>query len=183
MWRYGPVAKEQRKLGDLLRAIEALKGTDVLRADVIRAYHIRKLASLMAKKLWMWEMMPDLVPEGTVMVFGKAITPNEVEDRLKDTLDRWTGQTVNLVIVYLVSGHPPMRSDAGFIELISYVAISFPANPILDLTVVVHSLIFMSESLTRRCQRTPRGGQRTTPRLRWRRQEKTRRQRGGKRRW
>jgi hypothetical protein len=53
MWRYGPVAKEQRKLGDLLRAIEALKGTDVLRADVIRAYHIRKLASLMVKKLWM----------------------------------------------------------------------------------------------------------------------------------
>jgi hypothetical protein len=31
--------------------------------------------------------MPDSVLEGTVMVFGEAITPGEVEDRLKDTLD------------------------------------------------------------------------------------------------
>jgi hypothetical protein len=53
------------------------------------------------------------------MVSGEAITLDEVEDRLKDTLDRKTGQTVDLVIVYLVPGHPPMRPDMGFIELVS----------------------------------------------------------------
>jgi hypothetical protein len=45
----------------------------------------------MVHKLQMWEMTPDSVPEGTVMVSGEAITPGEVEDRLKDTLDRPTG--------------------------------------------------------------------------------------------
>jgi hypothetical protein len=35
----------------------------------------------------MWEMMPDSAPEGTVMVLGEAITPDEVENCLKDTLD------------------------------------------------------------------------------------------------
>jgi hypothetical protein len=54
----------------------------------------------------MWEMTLDLAAEGTVMVFGEAIAPDEVEDRLKDTLDRPMGQTADLVIVYLVPGHP-----------------------------------------------------------------------------
>jgi hypothetical protein len=40
----------------------------------------------MARKLRMWEMMPDSAPEGTVMVLREAITPGEVENCLKDTL-------------------------------------------------------------------------------------------------
>jgi hypothetical protein len=46
----------------------------------------------------MWEMTPDSTSEGTVMVSGEAITPGEVEDHLKDMLDRPTGLTVNLVM-------------------------------------------------------------------------------------
>jgi hypothetical protein len=98
----------------------------------------------------MWEMMPDLVPEGMVMVFREAITPGEVEDRLKDTLDHSTGQTVDLVIVYLVPGHPPMCPDVGFIELVSCVTITFPANSTLDLIMVVRSPIFTSKPLIHR---------------------------------
>jgi hypothetical protein len=89
-----------------------------------------------------------------------------VEDHLKDMLDHLTGQTTDLVIVYLVSGHPLMCPDVGFIELVSHVTISFPTDPMLDPTVVVHSPIFMYKSLIRRYRRTPRGRRRTMPRLR-----------------
>jgi hypothetical protein len=51
-------------------------------------------------------MTPNSASEGTVMVFGEVITPDKVEDYLKDTLDRPTGQTADLIIVYLVSSHP-----------------------------------------------------------------------------
>jgi hypothetical protein len=114
----------------------------------------------------MWEMTPNLASEGTVMVFKEAITPGEVEDHLKDMLDRLTGQTTDLVIVYLVLGHPTMHPNVGFIKLVSGVTVSFPANPILDLIMVVHSSVFMSEPLICRCRRTSRGGRRTTPRVR-----------------
>jgi hypothetical protein len=52
-WRYRLIAKEQQRLGDLLQAIETLKGAGFREVDVIRAYHIRRLAPLMAHKLWM----------------------------------------------------------------------------------------------------------------------------------
>jgi hypothetical protein len=84
----------------------------------------------------MWEMTPDSVPEGMVMVYGEAITPSE---------------TVDFVIVYLVPGHPSMHSDVGFIELVSRVIITFPANSALDLIMVIHSLIFTSEPPICRC--------------------------------
>jgi hypothetical protein len=132
----------------------------------------------MARKLWMWEMTPDSAPEGTVMVSGEAITPDEVEDRLKDMLDRPTGLTVDLVIVYPVLGHPPMCPDVGFIELVSCVAISFPTDPILDLIMVVFIPVFTSRSPIHRYQRTPRGGRRTTPLVRRRRQKRIGRRRG-----
>jgi hypothetical protein len=181
IWRYRPIATTQRKLGDLLWAIETLKVTGLRGASVIEAYHVRSLAPLMACKLRMWEMTPDSASEGTVMIFGESITPDEVEDCLDDTLDRPTGQTTNLIIVYLVPGHPPMCSDVGFIELVRHVIVSFPANPILDLTMVFCSPMFTFESSIRHYQRTSRGGQGTMPRLRRRRQERTRRWRGGER--
>jgi hypothetical protein len=94
----------------------------------------------------MWEMTPDSVLEGTVMVSGEVITPDEVEDHLKDTLDRSMGQTTDLTIVYLISGHPSMRPDMGFIELVSRVTISFPADSILDLIMGFHSRLHVRAS-------------------------------------
>jgi hypothetical protein len=135
----------------------------------------------MVRKTWMWEMTPNSALEGMVMVSGEAITPSEVEDCLKDTLDRPMGQTTHLIIVYLVPGHPPMCSDVGFIELVRHVIVFFPANPILDLTMVFCCPMFTFESSIRHYQRTSRGGQGTMPRLRRRRQERTRRWRGGER--
>lgn len=93
----------------------------------------------MARKLRMSEMTPDSASEGTVMVSGGAISPGEVEDRLKDTLGHPANPTSDLVIVYPVLGHPLMRSDTRIIELVSCVTIYLPAKPALDLTMVVCS--------------------------------------------
>jgi hypothetical protein len=99
----------------------------------------------------MWEMMPNLALEGTVMVFEEAITPNEVEDHLKDMLDHPMDQKVDLIIVYPILGHPLMHLDVGFIELVSCIAPSFPANLITDLIMVVCSSVFMSKPPIHHC--------------------------------
>jgi hypothetical protein len=44
-----------------------------------------------------------------------------------------------------------MHPDVGFIELVSRVIITFPANSALDLIMVIRSLIFMSEPPICRC--------------------------------
>jgi hypothetical protein len=58
-------------------------------------------------------MTLDSAPEGTVMIFEEAITPSEVEDCLKDTLEHPAGSTADLVLVYLFLGHPPDASGRG----------------------------------------------------------------------
>lgn len=72
----------------------------------------------MARQLWIWEMTPDSSPEGTVMVTDGAINLGEVEDRLEGAMDSLS----DLVIVYPVLSHPPMRLDAGFVALVSRAA-------------------------------------------------------------
>jgi hypothetical protein len=100
----------------------------------------------MVRKLRMWEMTSDSVPEGTMMVSEEAMTPNEVQDHLKDTMDHSTGQAMYLVIAYLVLGHPPMHPNMGFIELVSGVTTTLPADSTLDLIMVVHNPIYVQAS-------------------------------------
>ena len=72
----------------------------------------------MARQLWIWEMTPDSSPEGTVMVTDGTISPGEVEDCLEGAMD----SSSDLVIVYLVLSHPPIRLDAGFVAQVSHAA-------------------------------------------------------------
>jgi hypothetical protein len=60
MWRYGPVHKEMRRLSDLIQAVETLKAHVLRESRVIGAYHIRRLAPLMACALPMYQMTPDM---------------------------------------------------------------------------------------------------------------------------
>ena len=73
-WRYGPIKKEQKRLGDLLKAITTLKHRGLHGIGVIGAYHVRRVASLMACALPMYKMTPDSTPEGTVMVVDVALS-------------------------------------------------------------------------------------------------------------
>jgi len=53
VWRYGPIGKEQKRLGDLLKALATLKHRGLCGIGVIRAYRVRRLALLMACALSM----------------------------------------------------------------------------------------------------------------------------------
>ena len=123
MWRYGPIRKEQKRLGDLLKAIATLKGHGLRGTDIIGAYHIRRLAPLMAHALPMYKMTPDSTPKGTVMVAGEALNIVEMTQCIKESMEYPVSghptTSVDLALVYPVLGHPTMRPDVGFIELVS----------------------------------------------------------------
>ena len=82
VWRYGPIRREQKRLGDVLKAIVTLKGYGLHRTGIVKAYHVRRLAPLMAHTLPMWKMTPDSTPKGTVMVAGEALSVGEMAQRL-----------------------------------------------------------------------------------------------------
>ena len=52
------------------------------------------------------------------MVSDGAISPGEVEDRLEGAVD----SSFDLVIVYLIPGHPLMHPDTCFVALVSCAA-------------------------------------------------------------
>jgi len=63
VWRYRTIEKEQKRLGDLLKAIATLKGHGLCGTGIVGAYHIRKLAPLMARTLPLWKMTPYSMPK------------------------------------------------------------------------------------------------------------------------
>ena len=57
-WLWGPPIKEKKRMRDLLEAISFLKTHGLRRAGVIRGYHMRTVASLMAHVLLLYGMTP-----------------------------------------------------------------------------------------------------------------------------
>ena len=55
----GPPVKENKRMRDILEAITSLRNHGLHGADVIRAYHMRRVALLMAHALPLYEMTPD----------------------------------------------------------------------------------------------------------------------------
>ena len=96
-----------------------MKGRSLRGTGIVGAYHIRRLAPLMACALPMYTMMLDSTPEGTVMVAGEALNVGETAQRIKEAMECLIDLSVDLALVYLVLGHPAMPSNAGFIELVS----------------------------------------------------------------
>ena len=129
VWRYGPVEKEQKRLSDLLKAIATLKRRGLRGTGIIGAYHVRRLAPLMARALPMYKMTPDSVPEGTMMVTDEALSIDEMAQCLKEEMEFPMDPSVDLAPVYLVPGHPAMRPDVGFIKLVSFLRVSFLGRP------------------------------------------------------
>ena len=123
LWRYGTIEKEQKRLGDLLKAIATPKGHGLRGTDVIGAYHVRKLVPLMARTLPMWKMTPYSTPEATVMVADEALNVGEMTQYIKESMEYLVSghptTSVDLAPVYPVFGHITMRPDAGFVKLVS----------------------------------------------------------------
>jgi hypothetical protein len=78
-WVWGPPTKEQDRIEDHLKAIAILKECGLCGVSVIGAYHVRRLAPLMARALSMYQMMPGSSPDGTVMLVGDALSVGKVE--------------------------------------------------------------------------------------------------------
>ena len=79
----------------------------------------------MKRVLLMWRMMLGSAPKGTVMVIGGALSVDEVEQRVKEVMESPGSSDPNIVPLYPVLGHPAMRPDMGFIELVSFFLVLF----------------------------------------------------------
>ena len=79
----------------------------------------------MVRSLPMYKMMPDSMPQGTVMVAGEALSIGEMAQRIKEAMECPTDPSVDLILVYPVPGHPMMRQNTGFVELVSLLRVSF----------------------------------------------------------
>jgi hypothetical protein len=100
-----------------------LKGT-----GVIGAYHVRRVAPLMARVLSLYDMAPG-VPLNEMVLAQEALRDSEITQCIKDA-------TVvdDLDFVFPISGHLAMWMDVGFVDLVSF-SFQFspnrPSNPII----------------------------------------------------
>jgi hypothetical protein len=118
-WVWGPPAKEQDRIEDHLKAIAILKERGLHGAGVIGAYHVRRLIPLTARALSIYQMMPRSSPDGMVILARDALSVGEVEQCLKEVTEVPSSPLGEIVPIYPVLGHPPMRPNAGFVEFVS----------------------------------------------------------------
>jgi hypothetical protein len=118
-WVWGPPAKEQDRIEDHLKAIAILKECAIHGVGVIGAYHVRRFAPLMAHALSMYQMTPQSSPDGMVMLAEDALSIGEVELRLKEAMEVLVSSSGEIVPIYPIPGHLPMRPNASFVKFVS----------------------------------------------------------------
>ena len=119
-WQWGCPTPGKKHLADLLATIHALKVRGMKGSGIIGAYHARRVAPLMALVLPLYQMFPEELFEGTVLA-DEALAPSEVAQRIKEAMEPSKDTTSSaLEHVYPVPGHPPMRSEPGFFEFVSF---------------------------------------------------------------
>jgi hypothetical protein len=121
VWGWGPPPEKEKRLHDLLDATTLLKHHDLCGTGVIRAYHARRVASLLACALPLYRMTPDVQLDGTMLAQG-ALYDSEVMQCIKEVMEESD-------IVFPTPGHPVMRPDMGFVDLVSPFWFSSPADP------------------------------------------------------
>ena len=121
-WRWGVLVKEKKNINDLLAALQTLKDRGVKGSGIIGAYHVRRVAPLVARMLPLHQMVPGASLEGTVLV-DEALPPSEVVQHIKEAKEP-SKDTTGVVLDFLfpVSGHPPMRPEPGFIDFVSFLS-------------------------------------------------------------
>jgi hypothetical protein len=72
---------DKRRLADPLKAIVLLKRHGLHATGVIRVYHARRVAPLMARVLPLYRMMPEASLEGT-MFSRELLHTSEIEQRI-----------------------------------------------------------------------------------------------------
>ena len=105
----GAPIKEKKRMCDLLEAITFLKTHGLRGVSVIRGYHSRRVAPLMACALPLYGMMPGAQLVRTMLAKG-LLHDSEVAQHIKEA----TGEANTM---FSILGHPLMQPGAGFIEL------------------------------------------------------------------
>jgi hypothetical protein len=111
-WRkWGVSKKDKKKIQDHTAAIRILKEIGLKGLGIIRAYHARRLAPLMAPGA---SLLGTTLPE-------EALPNSEIVLRIKEAMEPPQDEAgAVLDFIYPVPGHPPMRPEPGFIEFISF---------------------------------------------------------------
>jgi hypothetical protein len=122
---------EKRRLGDLLKAIALLKRHSLYATSVVGAYHARRVAPLMAHALLLYRMMLKASLEETVLS-REPLCNSKIEQRIRETME------VDVVrFEFPIPGHPMMRPEPSFVEMVCLSSISpfgqpFSACPVLS---------------------------------------------------
>ena len=75
---------------------------------------------MMAHALTLHLMVPGLLLEGTTLA-KEALSNSEIAQRIKEAMEPLRDDAgAALDFIYLVSGHPPMRPEQGYVVLISF---------------------------------------------------------------
>ena len=120
-WRkWGVPEKDKKKIRDHITAIHILKENGLKGSGVIRAYHARRVTSLMMHALLLYAMVPEASFDGTVLTEG-ALPNSKIAQRIKETMElSWDDVGAPLDFVYPVPGHPPMRPKPGHVIFVSF---------------------------------------------------------------
>jgi len=95
---------------DILEAVASLRCRGLCGASVIGAYHLRRVAPLMAHALLLFGMMPVVELSGTIVVQG-PVHNSEIAQCIKEVTDESDA-------VFPIPGHPVTWAEPGFIELL-----------------------------------------------------------------
>ena len=109
----------KKRIKDNLTTLQIQKDRGVKGSRIIDAYHTWRVAPLMSRALPLYLMAPGAPLEGTTLADG-ALPPTEVAQWIKEAMEP-SKDTDDVVLdfVYPVPGHPPMRSEPGFIDFVS----------------------------------------------------------------
>ena len=107
MWSWEPPEKEKKRMHDILDAITFLKSHGLRGASVIGAYHMRRVAPLMARTLSLYRMTPGAQLDGMVLAQG-LLNDNNVTQHIKEATEESDAK-------FPILGHPAMRPNVGFV--------------------------------------------------------------------
>jgi hypothetical protein len=114
---------EKRRLGDLLKAVTLLKHHGLHATGITEAYHARRVAPLMVHMLSLYQMALTASLEGT-MLSRELLHNSEIEQCILEAME------VNVVTFkFPITGHPVVRPDLSFIEMVCFFLVFLPDRP------------------------------------------------------
>ena len=112
-WKWGVPDKDKKKIKDHLAALQILKERGVKGSGIIDAYHMRRVAPLMARTLPLHLMAPGASLVGMALA-EEVLPPSKVAQRIKEAMEPPRDDTGAILdFVYPVPRHPQCGRSWG----------------------------------------------------------------------